>query len=36
MGADFFPQGGKNVLKIVIPPKMALGEGILFALKGEG
>ncbi len=36
MGADFFPEGGKNASKIVIPQKMALGEGILFALLGEG
>ncbi len=31
MGADFFPEEGKNASKIVIPPKMALGEGIFFA-----
>ncbi len=36
MGADFFPEGGKNAQKNLIPPKMALGEGILFALLGEG
>ncbi len=36
VGANFFPEGGKNASKIVIPPKMALGEGILFALLGEG
>ncbi len=36
MGADFFPEGGKNASKIVVPPKMALGEGILFTLLGEG
>ena len=32
----FLPEGGKNDSKIVIPPKMALGKGILFALLGEG
>ncbi len=36
MGADFFPEGGKNASKIVTPTKMALGEGILIALLGEG
>ena len=36
MGADFFPQEGKNSLKFVVPPKMALGEGILFSFVGEG
>ncbi len=36
MGADFFPEGGKNGPKIVIAPKMALGEGILFPFVGEG
>ncbi len=35
MGADFFQEGGKNASKIVIPPKMALGEGILLALLWE-
>ncbi len=28
MGADFFPEGGKNASKIVIPQKISLGEGI--------
>ncbi len=28
--------GGKNASKIVVPPKMTLGEEILFALLGEG
>ena len=36
MGTDFFPERGKNALKIVTPPNMATGEGILFALLGEG
>ncbi len=36
MGTDFFPEGGKNASKIVVPTKMALGEGILFALLKEG
>ena len=36
MGADFFSEGRKNASKIVIPQKMALGEGMLFALLGEG
>ncbi len=36
MGADFFVEGGKNASKIVIPPKMAFLEGILFGLLGEG
>ncbi len=36
MGADFFPEGGKNTSKFVVPPKMALGEGILFPFVGEG
>ncbi len=36
MGADFFPEGGGNASKIVMPLKMALGEGILFALLVEG
>ncbi len=36
MGADFFPEGGKNTFKFVVPPKMALGEGILFPFVGEG
>ncbi len=64
MGADFFPEGGKNTSKgdsletchgpsgnfvrkeafpyvypskFVVPPKMALGEGILFfPLQGRG
>ncbi len=35
MGADFFSRGGGNGSKIVVPPKMALGEGILPALLGE-
>ncbi len=36
MGANFFQRGGENVSKIEILLKMALGEGILFALLGEG
>ena len=36
MGADFFPEGGKNTSKFVVPPKKALGEGILFPFVGEG
>ncbi len=36
MGADFFLEGGKNASKIAVPQKMAIGEGILFALLGEG
>ncbi len=36
MGADFFPEGGKNTSKFAVPPKMALGEGILFPFVGEG
>ena len=37
MGANFFSRGGgENASKIVIPPKMTLGEGILFLLLGEG
>ncbi len=36
MGADFFPEGGKNASKNFMPPKMALGEGILFSFLGEG
>ncbi len=38
MGADFFPEGGggENASKIVMPLKMAIGEGILFALLVEG
>ncbi len=37
MGADFFPGGGgEKTSKIVVPLKMALVEGILFALVGEG
>ncbi len=36
MGADFFPEGGKNTSKFVVLPKMALGEGILFPFVGEG
>ncbi len=36
IGADFFPEGGKNASKIVVPQKMALGAGILFALLGKG
>ena len=35
MGADFFPEGGKNTSKFVVPPKMALGEGIVFPFVGE-
>ncbi len=35
MGADFFPEGRKNASKKITPPKMALGERILFALLGE-
>ncbi len=27
MGAEFFPEGGENASKIVVPPKMALGGG---------
>ncbi len=34
-GHRLFSRGGKNASKIVRPPKMALGEGILFALLGE-
>ena len=36
MGADFLPEGGKNASKFVVPPEMALGEGILFPCVGEG
>ncbi len=36
MGADFFPEGGKNAPKFEVPPKMALAEGILFPCVGEG
>ncbi len=36
MGTDFFPEGGKNASKIGVATKMALEEGILFALLGEG
>ncbi len=36
MGADFFPEGEENTSKFVVPPKMALGEGILFPSVGEG
>ena len=35
-GRRLFPEGMKSASKIVVPPKMALGEGILFALLGEG
>ncbi len=27
MGTDFIPEGGKNVSKSEVPPKMAVGEG---------
>ncbi len=36
MGADFFPERGENAPQIVIPPKIAQGEGILFALLEGG
>ncbi len=36
MGADFFPEGGKNASRIVIPQIMAVGAGVLCALLGEG
>ena len=39
MGAEpptFFQRGGRMHQQIVVPQKMALGEGILFALLGEG
>ncbi len=36
LGADFFPKGGMTQKKFYAPPKMALGEGMLFALLGEG
>ncbi len=36
MGADFFSEGRKNASKIVIPQKMARGDGLVFALLGEG
>ena len=32
MSTTFFHRGGKSALKIVRPPKMALGEGILYTL----
>ncbi len=35
MDEDFFSDGGMNSSKVLIPPKMALGEGILFPLLGE-
>ncbi len=36
MGADFFPEGGKNASKIVVPPKWAIGVVILFPLLWVG
>ncbi len=34
-GRRLFSRGRKNASKKIIPPKMALGEGLLYALRGE-
>ncbi len=36
LAPTILPEGGKNASKFVIPPKMALGEGILFPPLGVG
>ncbi len=35
-GRRHFSRGGKNTSQFVVPPKMALGEGILLPFVGEG
>ncbi len=35
-GRRLFTRGGMNFANIVIPPEIALREGILFAVLGEG